>query len=78
MASNDIEKKRRDRNLSAYMERVRSEPSIRNKLDISFRIKGHSVEVFEIRPSYQAPEEKIEIPVAKATQPLLLNRSRIL
>lgn len=51
---NDIEKKRCEKVLSSYVEKIRPDPSIRNKLDIAFRIKGQSVEVFEI-------------PVAKAT-----------
>ena len=67
MALNDIEKKRSENVLAAYIEKIRPDPSFRNKLDVSFRITDQSVEIFEIRPVFRAPKEKIEIPVAKAT-----------
>lgn len=67
MALNDIERKRCEKVLSGYIERIRPDPSIREKLDISFRISGQSVEVFEIRPVFRAPAKKVELPVAKAT-----------
>ena len=40
---------------------------MRKDLDLGFRIKGQSVEIFEIRPMWQRPNEKIEEPVAKTT-----------
>jgi hypothetical protein len=40
---------------------------IRKELDIGFRIKGQSVEIFEIRPEWRNPDNNIEIPVAKST-----------
>ena len=49
------------------MEKHRPEPHIRPKLDFGYRIKGQSVELFEIRPYWRDPKEKIENPIAKAT-----------
>jgi hypothetical protein len=67
MAFNDFEKKRYEKIISEFLERRRPHPSIRNQLDLSFRIKNQSVEIFEVRPAFQAPEEKVQHPVAKAT-----------
>ena len=67
MAFNDIERKRCERDLEKFMESHRPPPHIRPELDLGYRITGHSVEIFEIRPAWQNPKEKIEHPVAKAT-----------
>ena len=40
---------------------------MRSKVDIGFRITKQSVEIFEIRPAFKSPKEKVELPVAKAT-----------
>jgi hypothetical protein len=49
------------------MQQRRPPPHIRPKLDLGFRILGHSVEIFEIRPCWRGPpDEKHESPVAKA------------
>ena len=40
---------------------------IRDKVDIGYRVEGQSVEIFEIRPRFQNPDEKDETPVARAT-----------
>ncbi|MFU8837492.1 MAG: DUF3024 domain-containing protein [Thiohalomonadaceae bacterium] len=41
--------------------------NIRNELDIGIRREGQSVEIVEIRPRWDNPQEKMENPVAKAT-----------
>ncbi|WP_301359922.1 DUF3024 domain-containing protein [Stutzerimonas nitrititolerans] len=67
MAFNDIEQKRTEKVVGAFIEKRRPPPHIRPELDLGFRIHGQSVEIFEIRPMWQAPDEKMEHPVAKAT-----------
>jgi len=67
MAFHDLEKKRVENAVSAFVEKRRPPPHIRPELDLGFRVRDQSVEIFEIRPSFRSPEEKIEQPVAKAT-----------
>ena len=67
MALNDLERKRFEKTVAAYVERRRPPPHIRPELDLGFRISGQSVEIFEIRPAWKQPGVKMEHPVAKAT-----------
>jgi hypothetical protein len=67
MAFGGFEKKRVEKILGRYVEKNRPPADIRNKVDLSFRITGQSVEIFEIRPLWNNPEKKTEEPVAKAT-----------
>lgn len=50
-----------------FIERKRPPVHIRNELDLGYRMTDQSVEIFEIRPFWRNPEEKIEQAVAKAT-----------
>jgi len=67
MAFNDIEMARCKREIADYIESKRPPTPIRNKLDFGFRIEGQSIEIFEIRPRWDDPQETIETPVAKVT-----------
>ena len=67
MAVSEFEIKRIEKIMDAYLERARPPVHIRNELDIAYRIENQSVELFEIRPSFQNPEQKMEQLVAKAT-----------
>ncbi len=67
MALNDIERKRIEKAVAAFVEKRRPAPHIRPKLDFGFRISGQSVELFEIRPQWDRPEVKRESSFAKAT-----------
>ena len=67
MALNDIERKRIEKVVDAYIQKRRPAPHIRPQLDIGFRISGQSVEILEIRPRWKEPSVKMEHPVAKAT-----------
>jgi DUF3024 family protein len=67
VALNDIERKRIEKVVDAFVQKRRPAPHIRPKLDIGFRLAGQSVEIFEIRPDWKAPDVKMEHPVAKAT-----------
>lgn len=40
---------------------------VRKQLDISFRIQGQSVEIFEVRSNWDDPSEPLENPIAKTT-----------
>jgi hypothetical protein len=67
MALNDIERKRIEKSVSAFVEERRPAPHIRPQLDLGFRVSGQSVELFEIRPQWDKPEIKRESSYAKAT-----------
>ncbi len=67
MAFSKIETKRYERQVAAFVEKRRPPEHIRDELDIGFRIKGQSVEIFEIRPVWLNPDKKMECPIAKAT-----------
>jgi hypothetical protein len=67
MPLSELERKRAEKAIGAFMQKRRPPPHIRPKLDFGYRIKGQSVELFEIRPVWDKPEEKMEHPFAKAT-----------
>lgn len=68
MVLSEFEIKKAEKEVSAFVEKRRPHPSIRNELDIGYRIKGQSVEIFEVRPLWRGkPGETVEHPVAKAT-----------
>jgi hypothetical protein len=50
-----------------FMYYNRPSKDIRDELDLWYRIDGQSVYLFEIRPRFDKPEEKQELPVAKTT-----------
>ncbi len=67
MTLSEFEIRRCEKLVGQYVENHRPPAHIRNELDLAFRIKGQSVEIFEIRPAWREPGVKIESPVAKAT-----------
>lgn len=67
MAFDDLTLKRMESTVAAYVQKRRPPAHVRPQLDIGFRIAGHSVEIFEIRPAWKRPHEILERPVAKAT-----------
>lgn len=67
MAFNDIERKRIEKMVDAFIEMRRPPPHIRPELDLGYRLRDQSVEIFEIRPAWRSPGETMEQPVAKAT-----------
>jgi hypothetical protein len=67
MAFSEFELKRHEKILNAYLEKNRPPEYIRNELDLGIRQEGQSVEIFEIRPRWDNPQEKMENPIAKAT-----------
>jgi hypothetical protein len=67
MAVSEFEIKRIEKIMTAYLEKVRPPVHIRKELDIAYRIDNQSIELFEIRPAFQRPDQIIEQPIAKAT-----------
>jgi hypothetical protein len=67
MALSEIEQKRVEKLANAFVERRRPPAHVRDELDLGYRVSGQSLEIFEIRPLWNNPSEKIEKPVAKAT-----------
>jgi hypothetical protein len=67
VAFDELEKKRIEKTVGAYVKKRRPPPHIRPQLDIGFRVTGQSIEIFEIRPAWRRPDETLEHAVAKAT-----------
>lgn len=67
MALHELELKRCERAIAAFMEKRRPPPHIRSQLDLGYRIEGQSIEIFEIRPAWGDPEKILELPLAKGT-----------
>ncbi|MDD5250661.1 MAG: DUF3024 domain-containing protein [Rhodocyclaceae bacterium] len=53
--------------MDEFIQRIRPPEDVREKLDFEYRLKGQSVEIYEVRPRWKRPAEKTELPVAKAT-----------
>jgi hypothetical protein len=53
--------------LENYIDKKRPPLEMRNKLDLSYKIEGQSIVIFEIRPMWNNPEKTIESPIAKTT-----------
>lgn len=64
---NELEKKRVENAVGAFVARRRPPVHVRKEVDLDFRIAGQSIEIFEIRPVWQGNGETHEIPIAKAT-----------
>ena len=67
MAISEFETKRLEKLASEYVERHRPPPHIRSELDIGYRISDQSLELFEIRPRWDNPNEMLEHSFAKTT-----------
>jgi len=67
MAFSEFELKMVEKAVKGFIEKRRPPPHIRKELDLGYRLKNQSVEIFEIRPCWDNPKEIVEIPIAKAT-----------
>jgi len=67
MSFNELDLKRIEKEIKAFIEKRRPPVEIRNEVDLSYKIDKFSILIFEIRPIWNNPKEKMEIPVAKAT-----------
>jgi len=63
---NDLERKRIENAVAAFIARRRPPAHLRDQLDLSFRFDGRSVEIFEIRPRWNDPDQRVEEAIAKA------------
>ena len=67
MAISEFELKKCEKEIEKFLAVLRPPAHVRNQLDFGYSIENQSVELFEIRPNWRVPEEKIKIPFAKAT-----------
>ncbi len=67
MALTELDRKRVEKLVAAYVAKRRPPPHLRPQVDLAFRVSGQSVEIFEIRPRWDRPDEKQEHAIAKAT-----------
>lgn len=67
MAFSEIEKKRHEKKMDEFLRKRRPPPHVRNEVDLGYRLEGQSIEIFEIRPLWNNPNELIEEQIAKAT-----------
>ncbi len=77
MAFHDLERKRIEKTVGAFVEELRPLPHIRPQLDFGYRVTGESIELFEIRPQWNKPEIKQEQAFAKATLVQTQNKWKI-
>jgi len=77
MSFSELERKRVEKEVGAYVACKRPPAQIRPELDIGFRIENQSVEIFEIRPDWQDRCRIMEHPVAKTTYVKTRNRWKI-
>jgi hypothetical protein len=67
VAFTEIDIKRCEKIVGAFVARRRPAPHLRAKVDLAFRITGQSVEIFEIRPKWDDETRLVEHAIAKAT-----------
>lgn len=67
MTFNDLDIKRIEKAMATFLAKRRPPLHIRPELDISYRLNGQSIEIFEIRPQWDNPSIIREHPFAKAT-----------
>jgi Protein of unknown function (DUF3024) len=78
LALTELETARVRKKVGAFIEGRRPPRHLRQKVDLSFRVSGQSVEIFEVRQAFGgAPCEHVEIPVAKATYVRTVRRWRV-
>jgi hypothetical protein len=67
VALSEFEIKKAEKAIGSFLAKRRPPPHVRHKVDIGYRISGQSVELLEIRPRWDKPDEKMEHSIAKAT-----------
>lgn len=67
MPFNDIERKRIENQLTAFIEAIRPPAEIRPDLDYSYRLVDQSIELCEVRPQWDQPAIRHERPFARTT-----------
>lgn len=67
MAFSEFERKKIERAAGQFMEKRRPPVDIRSEVDLLYKIEKQSVVIYEVRSVWNKPEEKMELPIAKAT-----------
>jgi Protein of unknown function (DUF3024) len=67
MAISEFEIRRVEKLASAYVDANRPPAHIRSKLDLGYRISNQSLELYEVRPRWDNPDETVELSYAKTT-----------
>lgn len=67
MAISEFEIRRVEKLASAYVEAHRPPAHIRSKLDLGYRITDQSLELYEVRPQWDKPDQTTELSYAKTT-----------
>lgn len=62
----DIERKRVEKAVAAFVTKRRPPEHLRDQVELAFRFDGRYVDIFEIRPRWDKPKEKIEEAIARA------------
>ena len=62
---NDIERKRIENTVASFIAKHRPPAHLREQVDLSFRYDGRNVEIFEIRPRWENPAQRVEEAVPK-------------
>lgn len=65
MTVNIVKKAEWINELEIFLDKVRPEEKIRDKLDISYKILDQTIIIHEIRPGFDNPKVKIEPEIAK-------------
>ena len=64
MAFSEIERKRIDKVVGALCT-ARSPAHLRDQIRTEYRVAGHTVDIFEVRPDWQDPTQTMETPCAR-------------
>ena len=67
MSFSEFETKRCEKLVSQFVERRRPPTHLRVQTDLAFRVRGQSVEIFELRADWHDASYMREYPLAKAT-----------
>lgn len=67
MAISEFEIKRCEQEAEKFLALKRPPLHVRSQIDYGYRIEDQSVEFFAIRPNMSNPENRLELPFAKAT-----------
>jgi hypothetical protein len=67
MEFSEFEQRRIEKIVNAFLEKRRPPADLRKQLDLGFRLEGQSLELYELRPVWNDPNQYLESPVAKAT-----------
>jgi hypothetical protein len=67
MTLSEFETKRYEKLVAKFVEKRRPPPHVRMELDLTFRIQGQSIEIYEVRRHWEDKTKMLEHPIAKAT-----------